>query len=112
MKELSRLLGNVPGSATMAVSEKVRRLKAAGKDVIALGGGDPDFATPDHIHCSSIFCNRGRGNSLSSGQGHSAGAGSHRFQDGTRKTTCKSIRPARSSSRPEPNGPSTWRWPR
>ncbi len=49
MKELSRLLGNVPGSATMAVSEKVRRLKAAGKDVIALGGGDPDFATPDHI---------------------------------------------------------------
>ena len=49
MKELSRLLGNVPGSATMAVSEKARRLKAAGKDVIALGGGDPDFATPDHI---------------------------------------------------------------
>ena len=49
MKELSRLLGNVPGSATMAVSEKARRLKAAGKDVIALSGGDPDFATPDHI---------------------------------------------------------------
>ena len=49
MKELSRLLGNVPGSATMAVSEKARQLKAAGKDVIALAGGDPDFATPDHI---------------------------------------------------------------
>ena len=49
MKELSRLLGSVPGSATMAVSEKARQMKAAGKDVIGLGGGDPDFATPDHI---------------------------------------------------------------
>lgn len=49
MKELSRLLGSVPGSATMAVSEKARRMRAAGKDVIGLGGGDPDFATPDHI---------------------------------------------------------------
>ena len=49
MKELSRLLGSVPGSATMAVSEKARQMRAAGKDVIGLGGGDPDFATPDHI---------------------------------------------------------------
>ena len=44
MKELSRLLGSVPGSATMAVSEKARQMRAAGKDVIGLGGGDPDFA--------------------------------------------------------------------
>ncbi len=49
MKELSRLLGSVPGSATMAVSEKARQMNAAGKDVIGLGGGDPDFDTPDHI---------------------------------------------------------------
>ena len=49
MKELSRLLGSVPGSVTMAVTEKARVLKAAGKDVIALAGGDPDFDTPDHI---------------------------------------------------------------
>lgn len=49
MKELSRLLASVPGSVTMAVTEKARVLKAAGKDVIALAGGDPDFATPDHI---------------------------------------------------------------
>lgn len=48
-RELSRLLGSVPGSATMAVSEKARQLKAAGVDVISMGGGDPDFATPDHI---------------------------------------------------------------
>ena len=49
MKELSRLLGGVPGSATMAVTEKARQLREAGRDVIALAGGDPDFATPDHI---------------------------------------------------------------
>ena len=54
MKELSHLLGNVPGSATMAVSEKARQLRAAGKDVIGLGGGDPDFATPDHIVAAGL----------------------------------------------------------
>ena len=49
MKELSRLLGGVPGSVTMAVNDKAKTLKAAGHDVIALAGGDPDFDTPDHI---------------------------------------------------------------
>jgi aspartate aminotransferase len=33
----------------MAVSQKARELKASGVDVIDLGGGDPDFITPDHI---------------------------------------------------------------
>ncbi|MAS33306.1 MAG: aspartate aminotransferase [Anaerolineaceae bacterium] len=49
MKELSRLLGSVPGSVTMAVNDKAKALQAAGKDVIALAGGDPDFDTPEHI---------------------------------------------------------------
>jgi aspartate aminotransferase len=49
MKELSRLLISVPGSATMAVADKAKALQAAGHDVIALAGGDPDFDTPDHI---------------------------------------------------------------
>jgi aspartate aminotransferase len=49
MKELSRLLSGVPGSATMAVADKAKALQAAGQDVIALAGGDPDFDTPDHI---------------------------------------------------------------
>jgi aspartate aminotransferase len=49
MKELSRLLISVPGSATMAVADKAKALQEAGQDVIALAGGDPDFDTPDHI---------------------------------------------------------------
>src|SRR5690606_17494115 len=34
---------------TMAVADKAKALKAAGHDVVALAGGDPDFDTPDHI---------------------------------------------------------------
>lgn len=36
-------------SPTLAVSEKARQLKADGVDVIDLGGGDPDFITPEHV---------------------------------------------------------------
>ena len=36
-------------SPTLAVSDKARRLKAEGVDVVDLGGGDPDFITPAHI---------------------------------------------------------------
>ncbi|MGB1253680.1 MAG: pyridoxal phosphate-dependent aminotransferase [Candidatus Promineifilaceae bacterium] len=49
MKELSNQLINLPPSATMAVTNKAAALRAAGRDVIALAGGDPDFATPQHI---------------------------------------------------------------
>jgi aspartate aminotransferase len=36
-------------SPTLAVSEKARNLKAQGVDVVDLGGGDPDFITPENI---------------------------------------------------------------
>jgi aspartate aminotransferase len=36
-------------SATIAVSARAKALRAAGRDVIDLGAGEPDFATPDHI---------------------------------------------------------------
>lgn len=49
MRELSRLLVRIPTSATMAVNDKAKALRAAGEDVIALAGGDPDFDTPAHI---------------------------------------------------------------
>lgn len=39
----------VPASATMAVNDKAKALKRAGQDIIALAGGDPDFATPEHV---------------------------------------------------------------
>jgi len=49
MRELSRRLVRMPTSATMAVNDKAKALKAEGHDVIALAGGDPDFDTPGHI---------------------------------------------------------------
>ncbi len=49
MKELSHLLANIPPSVTLAVNDKAKALQREGKDVIALAGGDPDFATPPHI---------------------------------------------------------------
>lgn len=49
MKELSRLVSSIPASVTLAVNDKAKALQAAGHDVIALAGGDPDFDTPDHV---------------------------------------------------------------
>ncbi|NOX63650.1 MAG: pyridoxal phosphate-dependent aminotransferase [Chloroflexi bacterium] len=49
MKPLSELLLNIPPSATIAVNDKAKALKAAGRDVISLAGGDPDFDTPANI---------------------------------------------------------------
>ena len=49
MKPLSQLLQGIPPSATLAVNDKAKALKAAGRDVISLAGGDPDFDTPAHI---------------------------------------------------------------
>jgi aspartate aminotransferase len=44
----------VQPSATMAVTDKARALKAAGRDVIGLGAGEPDFDTPDNIKEAAI----------------------------------------------------------
>jgi aspartate aminotransferase len=41
-------------SPTLAVSDKARQLKSQGIDVIDLGGGDPDFITPEHIRQAAI----------------------------------------------------------
>ena len=41
-------------SPTMAVSKLAAEMKAAGKDVIGLGAGEPDFDTPDHIKNAAI----------------------------------------------------------
>ncbi len=53
-------LGRIQPSATIAVSSKARELKAAGRDVIGLGAGEPDFDTPDNIKQAAIEAiNRG-----------------------------------------------------
>lgn len=41
-------------SPTIAVSDKARALKAQGVDVVDLGGGDPDFITPQHIRQAAV----------------------------------------------------------
>ena len=45
---------NLAPSPTLAVSDRARQLKSQGVDVIDLGGGDPDFITPEHIRAAAI----------------------------------------------------------
>ncbi|PWL17065.1 aspartate transaminase [Falsochrobactrum shanghaiense] len=60
MAFLADALSRVKPSATIAVSQKARELKAKGKDVIGLGAGEPDFDTPDNIKQAAIEAiNRG-----------------------------------------------------
>ncbi len=47
-------LNRIKPSPTIAVSAKARELKAAGRDVIGLGAGEPDFDTPDNIKAAAI----------------------------------------------------------
>ncbi|MGE0585636.1 MAG: pyridoxal phosphate-dependent aminotransferase [Flavobacteriaceae bacterium] len=51
---LAASLDRVQPSATIAVTNKARELKAAGRDVIGLGAGEPDFDTPDNIKEAAI----------------------------------------------------------
>ena len=51
---LSTALDRVKPSATIAVSDKARELKAAGRNVIGLGAGEPDFDTPANIKLAAI----------------------------------------------------------
>lgn len=54
MSFLAESLSRIKPSATIAVSDKARELKAAGRDVISLGAGEPDFDTPDNIKEAAI----------------------------------------------------------
>ena len=47
-------LKRIKPSPTIAVTQKARELRAAGKDVIGLGAGEPDFDTPDNIKNAAI----------------------------------------------------------
>ncbi len=54
MAFLADALSRVKPSATIAVTQKARELKNAGRDVIGLGAGEPDFDTPDNIKNAAI----------------------------------------------------------
>jgi aspartate aminotransferase len=51
---LAESLNRIQPSPTIAVTAKARDLKAAGRDVIGLGAGEPDFDTPDNIKEAAI----------------------------------------------------------
>ena len=51
---LARSLKRIKPSATIAVTDKARALKLAGRDVIGLGAGEPDFDTPDNIKQAAV----------------------------------------------------------
>src|SRR5580692_10857429 len=54
MAFLADRTARIKPSATIAVTDKARALKAAGRDVIGLGAGEPDFDTPDNVKEAAI----------------------------------------------------------
>lgn len=52
--EISKRLQNLKPSATIGMAAKARELRAAGKDIISLSLGEPDFETPDFIKSAAI----------------------------------------------------------
>ncbi len=51
---LADALSRVKPSATIAMTQKARELKAQGREIISLSVGEPDFDTPDHIKAAAI----------------------------------------------------------
>lgn len=54
MSILATRLARIKPSPTIAVTNKARELQAAGRDVIGLGAGEPDFDTPDNIKDAAV----------------------------------------------------------
>lgn len=52
--QLSDRVQQIKPSPTLAVTKRAAELKAAGKDIIGLGAGEPDFDTPEHIKQAAI----------------------------------------------------------
>ncbi|MGD2031227.1 MAG: pyridoxal phosphate-dependent aminotransferase [Gammaproteobacteria bacterium] len=51
---LSARVGRIKPSPTLAVTARAQELRRAGRDVIGLGAGEPDFDTPEHIKEAAI----------------------------------------------------------
>ncbi|CAO5232009.1 pyridoxal phosphate-dependent aminotransferase [Frankia sp. AgKG'84/4] len=49
MSRISRRIGGIAPSATLAVDATAKAMRAAGQDVVGFGAGEPDFPTPEHI---------------------------------------------------------------
>ena len=53
-RRVSRRVGSIAESATLAVDAKAKALKAAGRPVIGFGAGEPDFPSPDYVVESAV----------------------------------------------------------
>lgn len=53
-KQLANRVQRIKPSPTLAVTARAAELRAAGKDIIGLGAGEPDFDTPEHIKAAAI----------------------------------------------------------
>lgn len=53
-KTLSDRVRSIKPSPTLAVTARAAAMKAAGKNIVGLGAGEPDFDTPDHIKQAAI----------------------------------------------------------
>jgi aspartate aminotransferase len=52
--KLSNRVQAVKPSPTLAITARAAQMRAAGKDIIGLGAGEPDFDTPDHIKAAAV----------------------------------------------------------
>lgn len=52
--QLSERVQRVKPSATIAVSTLAREMRAAGRDVLSLSAGEPDFDTPEHVRAAAV----------------------------------------------------------
>jgi aspartate aminotransferase len=53
-RRVSRRIGSIAESATLAVDARAKALKAEGRPVIGFGAGEPDFPTPDYIVTAAV----------------------------------------------------------
>ena len=51
---ISNRVNNIKPSLTIATNIKAQELKRAGRDIIVLAAGEPDFDTPEHIKSAAI----------------------------------------------------------
>ena len=52
--QLSKRVQSIKPSPTLAVTARANAMRAAGKDIVGLGAGEPDFDTPEHIKQAAI----------------------------------------------------------
>ena len=52
--QLSDRVQSIKPSPTLAVTARAAAMRAAGKDIVGLGAGEPDFDTPEHIKQAAI----------------------------------------------------------